>query len=373
MKRILHYDIVLGFLLALVFIGAPLTKVVAQQDQYKLALITIRGENDSFWGPVGRFAQAACEDLGIDLEVYWGDNSHLTMLDYIRQAGTENDQPDAIILPSFKKAGIEFLKTANEFQIPVFLFNAGVDEAQAGQPRGQFENWIGELLPDDQNAGYDLANILIEAAKSHNQIGSDGKVHLVGITGIPTDAAAVSRNAGLEQAINERNDVVLHQIVPANWEKDQSRTSFMGLIRRYPETTVAWAASDLMAIGIIEGMKETELQPNSDMFTGGVDWAREGLQSVADGQMTATFGGHFMDGGWAAILVYDYLNGIDFAEESTQMKSQMNPLTASNVQDYLSTLGKGDWNKIDFTQFSKNTNPELKTYDFSIDAILSQF
>ena len=35
-------------------------------------------------------------------------------------------------------------------------------------------------------------------------------------------------------------------------------------------------------------------------------------------------------------------------------------------------IGNTDWRKVDFTRFSKTRNPELKRYEFTQDAVLTQ-
>ncbi len=73
------------------------------------------------------------------------------------------------------------------------------------------------------------------------------------------------------------------------------------------------------------------------------------------------------------VLLYDYLHGMDFAEEALQTRSAMGILTKKNVDAYLQKFGSGHWDAVDFTKFSKKLNPALKQYNFGIDAILAQF
>lgn len=67
------------------------------------------------------------------------------------------------------------------------------------------------------------------------------------------------------------------------------------------------------------------------------------------------------------ILLYDYHKGIDFADElGVKFHSPMYAITAENIDRYRPLLEGMDWNKVDFTKFSKAFNPELKRYDFSL-------
>ena len=227
--------------------------------------------------------------------------------------------------------------------------------------------------PSDEQAGYDLGNVLVDEAKKKSLVGSDGKVHVAAITGSLADPPGVLRKAGLERAMKERDDAVLHQIVPGKWQKEFAMETFPTLLKRYPEVTVGWGANDPTSLGIIEASKQLGKTPGKDFLSGGIDWTGEALGIIEKGEMTASIGGHFMEGGWVMVLLYDYANGIDFASESVDMASRMGVLTQENLSSYQQHFGTGDWSKIDFTKFSKKLNPDLKEYDFTLDAILKQF
>jgi ABC-type sugar transport system substrate-binding protein len=347
------------------------------EQTYKVALFAQRSEGDAFWTLIEKFMRAACNDLGMELIIYYAHDSRPKMERNVEKAVSGPNKVDALVFPNHKTVAPELIEIANEAQVPAILFNSGVTEenqAKTGLPREKFPYWIGQLLPDDEGAGFTLTNILIDAAKAQGKIDADGKVHLLGFTGTVSDTAAIERAKGLERAVESRDDAVLHQIVPAGWDPRDAKQRFLGLMDRYDEhlISVAWAASDLMSIGLAEGAQELNLVPGQDLFTGGVDWTQEGVDAVKSGTMTATMGGHFMEGGWAAVLLYDYFHGADFAEESVDMRSPMRALTKENIDVFI-RFSQSDWEHIDFTKFSKKLNPELEKYDFSFDAVMKQF
>ncbi|WP_108650737.1 hypothetical protein [Dongshaea marina] len=49
----------------------------------------------------------------------------------------------------------------------------------------------------------------------------------------------------------------------------------------------------------------------------------------------------------------------------------MYPLTRSNINRYIRLFGQRDWQQIDFRQYSKVLNPQLKAYDFSLEKLIS--
>jgi hypothetical protein len=87
--------------------------------------------------------------------------------------------------------------------------------------------------------------------------------------------------------------------------------------------------------------------------------------------MVATAGGHFMEGGWAVVMLFDYFNGKDFASESVNVKSPMGLITADNAKIYQTKFGTGNWGQINFNLFTKTNNKALKSYNFKIETLLA--
>ncbi|MBF0287068.1 MAG: ABC transporter substrate-binding protein [SAR324 cluster bacterium] len=361
-------------LLAVFFIVTGLFYPIRANDiepRYRIALFITRGPGDPFWGMFVDFMRAATNDLNMDLDVYYADSNREKMRQQILQASEEVEKVNALIFPNFKKGALSFLRIAEEKKIPAFLVNSGVtDEEFIGNPREQFKFWIGELLPDEESAGYLLANLLIDEAIRLGKFDPQGKVQILGFMGIISDFASSERTKGLYRAINSRQDAFLRQVVPANWQKDYAQSSFQILKHRYPWASVAWSASDLMAIGVIDAVEKQQLHPGVDVITGGVDWTAEGLLAVKTKKMTVSVGGHFMEGAWAAVLLYDYLHGKDFADLQLRWRLKMLAATQNNIDIYLEKLAKDNWEKIDFTQFSRHLHPE-KNYNFSLKRVLS--
>ncbi len=80
----------------------------------------------------------------------------------------------------------------------------------------------------------------------------------------------------------------------------------------------------------------------------------------------------FLQGGWALILLHDYLQGFDFVEESLSFPSYNQPSIQHIAPKPLKTFQANNWSKIDFKQFSKRYNPELKQYNFSLAKLIQQ-
>jgi ABC-type sugar transport system substrate-binding protein len=127
-----------------------------------------------------------------------------------------------------------------------------------------------------------------------------------------------------------------------------------------------------MAIGVANGAKALNLKLGTDVITGGVDWANEGIEAVRKGDIEASLGGHVMEAGWAAVLLYDYFHNQDFAAESVSMQDAMTAVTRENIDAFYTKFTRENWHLIDFKNFSKAYNPDLHKYDFSLRAVMNE-
>ena len=90
-----------------------------------------------------------------------------------------------------------------------------------------------------------------------------------------------------------------------------------------------------MALGAMDAAIARGRKPGKDIFIGGLNWSAEALERVQDGKMVASIGGHFMQGGWAMVLIHDYHMGRDFADLGVEFTAPMTVIDQSNVAEYL--------------------------------------
>lgn len=328
---------------------------------------------DHWWRTSAEIMQRACTDLGMDLKVVYVNRNQIKMVDEFMVAANGPDRPDAVVFQSLKQNGVDMLQIAEKNKIPAFIFNAGLTTEQTkqyGGPREHFKYWIGQMLPDDKTAGYDLALSLYQEAVRLGFADRDGIVQIFGINGAMADGASIERAAGLTLATQKEPRIILKQIVPANWQRDYGKSVYLGLSQRYPQVKVVWAANDLMGLGVLDGIMERKLTPGKEILTGSIDWIPEALQEVNNGRLVTTIGGHFMESGWVAVLLHDYFKHQDFATESVNFKSQMEIFSKKSSAAYLSQFKSDNFKKIDFRQFSKVERPTLKQYNFSLNPVI---
>jgi ABC-type sugar transport system substrate-binding protein len=330
-------------------------------------------KDHAFWRSVRAFMEAAAEDLDLQLRWHYANHDQVRGRKQILAEVKGRRRIDAALVVNFKKQGDRFFKILDRHKIPTMVHVVGANHAVSGRPRQKHKRWIGELVIDEERVGYDLAIKLIDEARSRGLKAGDGRVHLVAIAGDRATLLSRQREKGLARAVRERRRQVLHhQTVPTlHWSTAEGRKKVKKLLARYPKTTVVWSANDDIAIGVVKGIRELGKTPGKDLLTGGVDLVPRALQLIKRGEMVCSIGGLSMHGGWAAVLLHDYLHGIDFKRDtSVSVKTKPVMITKENVGPYLEKFGKGDWRKVDFRRFSKVKNPTLKRYDFSMSRIM---
>ena len=86
------------------------------------------------------------------------------------------------------------------------------NESTLGRPRDNNSYWIGHILPDDQQLGYDATDFLL----THNNKPSE-QLTLLAINGSRECEVAAMRACGLIKRLNENKAVSLLQILYTDW------------------------------------------------------------------------------------------------------------------------------------------------------------
>ena len=333
------------------------------------------GGNHWFWQMVVDFMQAAADDLGIELEVVSSAFDHLLSIRQAEEVAARPIHPDYLLTGNEKGNGGEIIRIADRAGIPVFLFSNGfVDEADRqryGQPRQRFPHWIGQLIPDNYGAGYTMGTTLLASADSRNLRSRDNSINILAIGGTRLTHASEERLRGLRDAMAAASTPTrLLQVVHGNWGYEDGRQLGHGLLNRHQDVQVLWAANDSMALGAMDAATALGRIPGQDLLFAGCGWYGPALERIQHGELTTSVGGHFMDGAWALVMLYDYHHGIDFA--SDPWRSTMFAIDRDTLTRYHALFGNREWDMIDFTRYSKAMNPGLTSYDFSLDSITGQ-
>ncbi|MFK7840212.1 MAG: ABC transporter substrate-binding protein [Bdellovibrionales bacterium] len=344
------------FLLSLI-VAAPFAYASEKGDEHDAPLSFYLLNPDSgksnFWKLFEVGMADACNDLGCHLIIKDSARDQHLMLEQIRDITRIRPKPDAVFFQSLKSNGPEAIKTLDRAGINHFMLNAGLTSEQSaimGQPREQYKFWLGQMIPDDFEAGRLTAEALYREAKKQGKT-ENGKVRLLAIEGNRIDGASMLRVQGLNHFVDSRDDVELLQIVQGKWNKIVAKRIAERFFMRYPDVDVYWTASDGMANGVLEACEEA--YGTCDKLIVGTDWEDATLDHIHKGKILGSTGGHFMEGAWAATLMYDYINGHDFAEKhGVNIKSKMSLLDQSNAAEFRQKCCKQGFKDLNFQMYS---------------------
>lgn len=326
-----------------------------------------------FWVAFTAFMRRAASDLGIDLRVEYANTNRFLAVKLAHDAVQAPTPPHYLVHIYQLGQGRRMLSLADKAGVRTFTVNTGVPREEAdivGSPRGLFPRWLGQMYPDDVAAGRELALYLTQRARDMQLQGAGENVQVVAISGSRNSRVAFDRNQGLLDAIGSQAGVKLNQVLFTEWIGVEAAEKMPILMHRYPHTSVVWSASDMMALAIANSMKDLGKQVGRDVVLGGIDGIPAAIDAIDEGLLEATLIGHFMEGAWALVLLYDHYHGIDFNAAGTTFRSQMSLVTKTNLERYRQLSQAENWKKIDFRRFSKTYNPELNEYSFTADAVL---
>ncbi len=335
-------------------------------------------DTHGFKGEMKQFALAVAEDLGINLQVVFvnGESSLAWKRTVRKSLDDAIRQPDIILMDHYIDVMPDLLQRISEKKTILITtdFNVGPDDHKIiGHPRGMHPEWIGHVAPNDFDAGYLLADVLIKQARRLPRKSGDGKIHLVAITGSYVGYASENRAKGLAQRVREEQDVVLDEVTSSDWLRQQGYDHAKDLNKKFPQATAYWAAGDALALGAVDALKENGLKHGVDFVAGGVDWSSEAIRAVKNGDLAVTIGGHITQGGLGLLLSYDYINGEDFIDEyGVNVTIGMRAVTSQNIDRFITKFTTANWKKVNFTIYSKAYNPEMKQYNFDLEEFLNK-
>jgi len=320
-----------------------------------IAAFFTRPSNDPYYSLVTTFANTVSEKLNIKLETYFVDSNHLKLVNKIKQVASSKNKPDIIAFINFKKQADKILDITEKYQIPTFIFNSK-KKTNLGR-----KSLVGTISPNDKKAGYDLAINLINKSK----INKNGKIYLIGLEGDPASSASQERVQGLLTAVNEHTNVVLQQIVNIkDWSRSTTIKKTEVLLKRYPNTTAIWAASDSIALGALTSIKRKNKA--YDIVIGGIDWSKEGIEATELNELAGTYGNQFMELGWVLILSYDYLSN-KAIKIPNEINLPMQLIDHNNITTMKKYTTQKCWRTFDFKKLSKALNPSINKYHFKLN------
>lgn len=332
-------------------------------------------QEEAYWQSASRAMQAAADDLGVQLQVIYGERNQHRLLAAARElaARPKAQQPDYVIFSNDFALGETLLPILDEAGIKTFMaFSGNVPGDNAlGKPRERYRHWLGSLEPDAEQAGYLTARSLIEQARRHGKPHSGRRYQLLALHGDPLTPSSIRRSEGMRRAAKEAKDVLLASEVYAAWERKRAEDQASWMFRRYQQADMVWAANDLMAFGAMDAWtsccQACRLAPRFS----GINTSDQALTALSEGKLAALAGGHFMTGAVALVMLHDHAKGRDFADLGLEQTLPVFMLfDHRSAQRFMQRFKGDDFSSIDFSAYSRVLNPQRKQYSFSFRPLL---
>lgn len=330
---------------------------------------------NAFWNFFEDAMEAAADDLGITLTVINTESDPFKLVQQVEDIASlpMSERTDAVFVPFFANTGPQVLKILDEAGIDTFIVNSSISDLQrglVGQPREKFRHWVGQIQPNDFEVGKALASYLYQTAKEKG-LNDKGQVNFIALEGMQGSRPSDLRVAGLKDQLLQTKDMSLKRIAWGYWDTKPSYSATLRMLNEFPKANVIWTVNDQAAYGAIQAAEEKGLKPGKDILIGGIDWLPETFSLIKEGKMAASLGGHFMDGAWAMVMMYDYKNGSDFSQlTGLSIDTNLRVIDAKNIEKYQDKLENIKFNRIDFKALSRTSNPALEAYNFDILKLL---
>jgi len=339
-------------LLILVLLISGFISISAQADNLSIALFV--PSEGPFWLNMIRYSRAAASDLDVDLKVIIYESSDLPeKVESICESGISG-----IIFKPAGDSGEKVLEITEKYGVPAFTIDSRISD-ESLIPRTKYGTWIGEMVPDATAMATIELQQLISQAESRNI----GKYNILSILGGLKGKVNEGRIAALESYAGYSPDVESITISPARFKAEIAAEVFREQYALNPSINIVWCATDLMARGVISAIEELEIE--KPIIIGGINWDFESIEAIAVEKQHVSVGGHFLEGSWALLFLFDYLSGEDFSSEGTSFPAPILAVTEDNrsLFSYFLSLDPED---IDFTYYSKVKNRELNRYDLDL-------
>ncbi len=351
--------------------GAPRPTGAAPRMRPRIVFLSPNSEGNTYWPQVFRIIDQVALSLGFDFVPYsFGvQNRFARQQDALRILSTE-PRPQAVIAVPVIGHSAALLEAAEALHLPVFILGPLFPSelpAVGPSPRQKYKSWAALFNWAEEEKGYALGMALLQAAQQQQAFASDGTIPVVGVGGNPSWFGSGLRQAGLMRAVRAHPKAVFKQVVPTEWTPEEGRQLTTKLLKRYPQASVVWAASDQLGAGAAQALAEQGRTLGKDAFTGGLDLSALGLNLVKEGKFVATAASSLLSYAQVAVLVYDYLLGFDFAaQQGSTLEFPTLVATQANVESHLRLAGCVQ--RIDFRNFSQVYRPTLGRFGFTLDA-----
>ncbi|MDR1520815.1 MAG: ABC transporter substrate-binding protein [Planctomycetota bacterium] len=343
------------FGMILAFVVLYVSAAISAGEKRKIGVI-VPTLSAQFWDNYIKFMEQGAKALDINLVVLNADNKPDQMIKAIEDLVAQN--ADGIIYTPYWATAASGLTLAKDADIPVIFTDTYADFPPQGR---RFPNYIAFIGPSDEDAGYQMAKKLFDTM----QPDAKGKKVIGVVNGTAGTSVAIDRRKGLERALAEHPEVVVVGEVDGNFVRDTSQTVFESLYQGNPDIKGVWAANGGTATGVMSAIKNAGKRPGEDILVVGMDLNPENVVAVKNGDLLFDIGGHWLQGGFALVTMFDYLNGHLVSADKANIKLDLLPLTKGLVPQFEADF-PGGVPEYDFRARSRTLNPKADVAIFEM-------
>ncbi len=245
-----------------------------ETSKYTIALV-MKTLTNPFFVEMEKGARDAATDYDIDLVVRTAaQETSIEQQIQIIESLIQDDVDAIVIAPGDSEALIPILKKAQDAGIVIVNIDNQLNpelSANVGLVNVPF------ISVDNQNGAYLSAQFISD------QIDSPAEVVI--LEGIRTAQNAQDRLAGAERAFGENENIQMVDSETANWKIDEAYEVAENLFLEHPDVQAVFASNDMMALGVIQYLKDNN---RDDVLVAGYDALDEAKQAIRDGDLIAT-------------------------------------------------------------------------------------
>jgi ribose transport system substrate-binding protein len=274
-----------------------------EDSEITIALI-MKTLSNPFFIEMEKGARKAETELGINLIVKTGANEtsieeQIAIVEEMIELGVTG----IVIAPGSSTELIPSLKKAQDAGIIIVNIDNKLD-TELSEEAGLIG--VPFISVDNEEGGYLCGKYLSELITTPTQVAI-----LEGIRG--ADNAEQRKNGAL-RAFAENSNIEVVASETANWKIDEALTVITEIYTNNPEVGAIFCANDMMALGVVEYMKENN---KSDVLIGGYDALEEAIAAIQEGTMKVTINQQADVQGYTGVqYAIDMINGKEVPMET---------------------------------------------------------
>lgn len=234
--------------------------------------VIIKGLDNPFFGAMRDGIESKAQELGVDVEIQAAAGIDDTSGQVARLEALAGQGFDCFVVNPITQTNlVQPLVPIARAGTPIVNIDSPIGQDAASQAGLEIATYIGT---DNVAAG----GLAAEEMKRAIQSGSVAR-----IGGVSGDATSVARLDGFEQRAGPELEIA--QTSAADWDRERALTVSTDILRANPNLRGFFAANDVMALGIVQALRNAN-RDNVEVI--GVDGIEDALDAVKDGSLHAT-------------------------------------------------------------------------------------